>query len=122
MSTKISEILRFAQNDKPSKPNREYLSPRTGFDAGSVLTAPAMWDNPTMTLTADSKKRVVLPGAAPGDVFVCERKGPEFVLRRVHRTAQQKKRTKAQVLKAIRNWKSVPKIRWEQLRKMTREL
>ena len=31
-----------------------------------------------MTLTADSKKRVVLPGAAPGDVFVCERKGPEI--------------------------------------------
>ena len=34
-----------------------------------------------MTFTSDSKKRVVLPGAAPGDVFVCERKGPEFVLR-----------------------------------------
>ena len=30
-------------------------------------------------LTADSKKRVVLPGAAPGDVFTCEKKGPEFV-------------------------------------------
>jgi len=50
-----------------------------------------------MTLTADSKKRVVLPGAAPGDVFVCERKGPEFVLRRVHRAAPLKKRTKAEV-------------------------
>jgi len=75
-----------------------------------------------VTLTADSKKRVVLPGAAPGDVFVCERKGPEFVLRRVHRAEPPKKRTKAEVLKAIRNWKSVPKIRWEQLRKMTREL
>ncbi len=74
-----------------------------------------------MTLTADSKKRVVLPGAAPGDVFTCEQKGLEFVLRRVHRTTQQKKRTKAQVLKAIRNWKSVPNIRWEDLRKITRE-
>jgi hypothetical protein len=75
-----------------------------------------------MTLTADSKKRVVLPGATPGDVFICERKGHEFVLRRVHRPTPQKKRTKAQVLKAIRNWKSVPNIRWEQLRKITREL
>jgi hypothetical protein len=74
-----------------------------------------------MTLTADSKKRVVLPGAVPGDVFVCERKGPEFVLRRIHREAPRKKLTKAQALKAIRNWKSVPKIRWEELRKMTRE-
>jgi hypothetical protein len=80
-----------------------------------------MWDNPTMTLTADSKKRVVLPGAAPGDVFACRQKGPELILRRVHRAAPQKKKTKAQVLKAIRNWKSIPKIRWEELRKMTRE-
>jgi hypothetical protein len=81
-----------------------------------------MWDNPTMTLTADSKKRVVLPGAAPGDVFACERKGPELILRRVHRAASQKKRTKQDVLKAIRNWKSVPKVRWEELRKITREV
>jgi hypothetical protein len=75
-----------------------------------------------MKLTADSKGRVVPPGAAPGDVFACERKGPELVLRRVHRTAPQKKQTKAEVLKAIRNWKSVPKVRWEELRKMTREV
>jgi hypothetical protein len=80
-----------------------------------------MWDNPTMTLTADSKKRVVLPGAAPGDVFAYEQKGPELILRRVHRTAPRKKRTKADVLKAIRKWKSVPNIRWEELRKITRE-
>jgi len=80
-----------------------------------------MWDNPTMTLKADSKKRVVLPGAAPGDVFVCERKGPELVLRLVHRAAPQKKQTKAEVLKAIRAWKSVPNSRWEKLRKLTRE-
>jgi hypothetical protein len=81
-----------------------------------------MWDNARMTLRADSKKRVVLPGASPGDVFACERKGSEFVLRRVHRAAPQEKRTKAEVLKAIRNWKDVPKIRWEELRKTTRQL
>jgi hypothetical protein len=81
-----------------------------------------MWDNPTITLTADSKKRVVLPGAAPGDVFTFEENGPELILRRVHRAAPQKKRTKAKVLKAIRGWKSVPKIRWEELRKLTREI
>jgi hypothetical protein len=74
-----------------------------------------------MTLTADSKKRVVLPGAAPGDVFACERKGPEIVLRRIHRETSGKRRTKADVLKAIRKWKSVPNIRWEELRKFTRE-
>ena len=65
---------------------------------------------------------MVLPDAAPGDVFTCEQKGPELVLRRVHRAARQKRRTKAQVLKAIGGWKSVPKIRWEELRKLTREI
>ena len=29
-----------------------------------------MWDNPTMSIsTIDSKKRIVLPGGRPGDVF-----------------------------------------------------
>lgn len=41
------------------------------FQHSARLTADEpVWDNPTMTLTADSKKRVVLPGAAPGDVFM----------------------------------------------------
>ena len=48
-----------------------------------------------MTLTADSKKRVVLPGAAPGDVFACEQRGPELILRRVHRAAPQKETNKS---------------------------
>jgi hypothetical protein len=87
----------------------------------ALTAADALWDNPTMTLTADSKRRVVLPGAAPGDVFTCQQKGLEMVLRRVHRAAPQKKKTKADILKAIRKWKSVPNIRWEELRKMTRE-
>ena len=86
-----------------------------------MTAADVMWDNPTMTLTADSKKRVVLPGAAPGDVFACKQKGPELILRRVHRAVPQRKETKANILKAIRNWKSVPNIRWEELRKITRE-
>jgi hypothetical protein len=74
-----------------------------------------------MTLTADAKKRVVIPGAAPGDVFVCEQKGAELFLKRVYRATPRKKRTRAQVLKAIRSWKSVPNIHWEELRKITRE-
>jgi len=74
-----------------------------------------------MTLTADSKKRVVIPGAAPGDVFACEQTEQEIVLRRIYRRGVRRKRTKAQVFKAIRNWKSIPKISWEELRKMTRE-
>jgi hypothetical protein len=74
-----------------------------------------------MTLTADSKKRVVIPGAAPGDVFACQRTGNEVILRRIHREFPRRKLTKAQALKAIRGWKSVPNIRWEDLRRMTRK-
>ena len=74
-----------------------------------------------MTLRADSKKRVVLPGAAPGDVFACEQKGHEVVLKRIYREAPRKKLTKAQALKAIRNWKFKPAMTWEELRAITRE-
>lgn len=74
-----------------------------------------------MTLTADNKKRVVLPGVAPGDVFACEKKGGEFVLRRIYHTQPRKKLTKKTVLQAIGNWKAVPNIPWKELRKLTRE-
>jgi hypothetical protein len=74
-----------------------------------------------MTLTADSKKRVVIPGAAPGDVFACEETDNAVILRRVYRQAPVPKLTKKQVLQAIRNWKSIPAMSWEELRKLTRE-
>ncbi len=74
-----------------------------------------------MTLTADSKKRVVLPGAVPGDVFACEATGNRVVLRRIFRPKPQKKKTKAQIFKLIQNWKGVPDITWEELRKITWE-
>lgn len=77
-----------------------------------------------MTLTADTKKRVVLPGSAPGDVFAFQQNGDEIVLRRVYRkpTGTGKKMTKTEVRKAVRNWKSLKGVKWEDLRKMTREI
>jgi hypothetical protein len=75
-----------------------------------------------MTLTADAKKRVVIPGAAPGDVFACEKTGGGILLRRVYRRpTRQKKPTKAQALKAVRSWKFKPAMSWEKLRALTRE-
>ena len=76
-----------------------------------------------MTVTVDAKKRVVIPGAAPGDVFSCEETKQGVVLRRVYRrpAAASAKRTKAQVRKAIRGWKSLKGVKWEELRKITRE-
>lgn len=93
----------------------------TGHPWDDLTAWTATWDNPTMTLTADSKKRVVLPGAAPGDVFTCEQKGPEMVLRRIYHEAPRKKLTKAQALKAIRSWKALRGVKWEELRAITRE-
>ena len=77
-----------------------------------------------MTVTADTKKRVVVPGAVPGDIYACQKTEDGIILRRVYREPAQpaKKMTKAQVRKAIENWKAVPKISWEELRAMTREL
>jgi hypothetical protein len=74
-----------------------------------------------MTLTADSKKRVVVPGAAPGDVFACAHVGEGIVLKRIYRRTPRKKLTKAQVLKAIRNCQALRGVKWEELRAMTRE-
>jgi len=75
-----------------------------------------------MTLTADTKKRVVIPGAAPGDVFACERIDEGVVLRRIYRKVSKKKPTRAQALKAIRSWKALRGVKWEELRQMTREI
>lgn len=74
-----------------------------------------------MTLTADTKKRIVIPGAAPGDVFACEQTDNAVILRRVYRKTLRKKLTKDQALKAIRKWKFKPAMSWEELRAMTRE-
>ncbi|HAF02185.1 MAG TPA: hypothetical protein DCG89_00060 [Spartobacteria bacterium] len=93
---------------------------RLTYDVGLDLLM-VQWDNPTMTLTADAKKRVVIPGAAPGDVFACEQSDNAVILRRVYREAPRKRLTREQALKAIRSWKSLRGVKWEELRKMTRE-
>ena len=74
-----------------------------------------------MTLIADAKKRVVIPGAAPGDVFACEQTEQGVLLKRIYRRTRKKKPTKKEVLRAIRNWKFIPAMSWEELRKLTRE-
>lgn len=43
-----------------------------------------MWDNPTMKVIADQKRRVVLPKPAmPGDVYECLETGDRIVLLRM---------------------------------------
>ena len=74
-----------------------------------------------MTLTTDIKKRVVIPGAAPGDVFACHQTADGILLQRIYRRSPQRRMTKKQALKAIGSWKALRGVKWEELRRMTRE-
>jgi hypothetical protein len=81
-----------------------------------------MWDYPTMTITADAKKRVVLPDAKPGDVFACERQDENrFLLVRLAPPPRPPKKTKAEVRRAIKNSKLTFDLTWDELRALTRE-
>jgi hypothetical protein len=76
-----------------------------------------------MTVIADSKRRVVMPGARPGDVFACQDEGSgHFLLVRLNKPAPpKKKKTRAEILAAVKASKMRPMMTWEELREMTRE-
>jgi hypothetical protein len=75
-----------------------------------------------MTVIADSKRRVIVPGARPGDVFACEDEGNgHFLLVRLNKPAPPKKKTRAEIRKAIANSKMKFDMSWEELRRLTRE-
>lgn len=76
-----------------------------------------------MTVIADSKRRVIVPGARPGDVFACEEQGNDhFLLVRLTKPAPPRKKiTRAEVRKAVANSKMKFDLSWEELRQMTRE-
>ena len=81
-----------------------------------------MWDNPTVTVVADTKKRVVVPGAKPGDVFACERQSENhFLLIRLATPPPPPKKTKAEVRRALRSSKMKFDLTWDELRAWTRE-
>lgn len=75
-----------------------------------------------MTTKADSKKRVVLPAARPGDVFDIQRQGEDqFLLIRLVKPAAKARMTREQCLRAIRVSPLRPTMEWEALRRLTRE-
>ena len=81
-----------------------------------------MWDYFSMTVIADSKRRVVLPGARPGDVFACQDEGNgHFLFVRLNKPAPPKKKTRAEIRKAIATSKMQFDLSWDELRKLTRE-
>ena len=75
-----------------------------------------------MTTTADSKKRIILPGARPGDVFDVQREGEgRFVVVRLARPEPKARMTQAQCLRAINKAPLRPKMDWQTLWEVTRE-
>ena len=71
---------------------------------------------------ADAKKRVVIPGAKPGDVFDIQRQGDErYVLVRLHRPEVTSGKSRAACLEAMSHSPLRLTLAWEQLRQLTRE-
>jgi hypothetical protein len=77
-----------------------------------------------MTITADSKKRVVIPGAKPGDVFaVVQQDENHITLARLQSPPPlaSEKLTKHQVAHALKNSKLKFDLTWNELSAVTRE-
>ena len=75
-----------------------------------------------MTTTVDSKKRIVLPAARPGDVFDIQHHGEgRFTLQRLERPEPKARLTRAQCLQAIAAAPLHPKMDWATLRGLTRK-
>ena len=71
---------------------------------------------------ADIKRRVVIPGAKPGDIFDVQRQGDErFVLVRLHRANEVPGMSRKACLEAMDRSPLSTTLSWEQLRRITRE-
>jgi len=76
------------------------------------------------TQELDSEKRIVLPDGRPGEVFEIHPQGEgRFLLvRQVPPEVPAKKKTREEILQAIRNSRIRMTMSWEELRKITRDL
>jgi len=82
-----------------------------------------MWDNPTMgTSKVDSKKRIVLPGGQPGDVFDIQQQGEgRFLLVRLEKPKRAERMSRTACREAMHKAPLRPTMTWEKLRDLTRE-
>ncbi len=85
--------------------------------------APASWEIPTMKVqTVDSKRRLVLPGAQPGECYaVCQSIAGRYELAKVIPVPEKPKSTPADLDALLSSAALTPKMSWEDLRKLTRE-
>ena len=82
-----------------------------------------MWDIPTMsTYRVDTKKRIVIPGGRPGDVFDIQQQAEgRFLLIRLEKPQRADRMSKKACLDAMRKAPLQPTMTWEKLRELTRE-
>jgi hypothetical protein len=74
------------------------------------------------TSTADAKRRIVLPGAKPGDVYDVQRiNETQVVLVKLQRPDPPSQKKKVDVLKAISESPLHPSMSWDELKIITRE-
>ena len=72
--------------------------------------------------TVDSKKRIVLPGGRPGDVFDIQQQAEgRFLLIRLEKPKRTKRMSKKACMEAMRKAPLRPTMTWEKLRELTRE-
>ena len=71
---------------------------------------------------ADTKKRVVIPDAEPGDVFDIQQEGEgRYILVRLHRPSLKPRMTRQECRDAMARSPLTPIMSWEELRRLTRE-
>ena len=82
-----------------------------------------MWENPTMSVSkVDSKKRIVLPGGQPGDVFDIQQQAEgRFLLIRLEKPEHTERMSRRACMEAMRKAPLQPTMTWEKLRDLTRE-
>ena len=75
-----------------------------------------------MTSKTDSKKRVVLPRAEPGEVYDVQEQGEgRYLLVRLERPEPEQPMSRQDCLRAIEENPLRPGMSWEELRSLTRE-
>lgn len=74
------------------------------------------------TAILDAKKRVVIPSGCPGDVYDVQRQDESHILLVRLKPAQRRKRmTRRACLAAMKEAPLRPRMKWEQLKRLTRE-
>lgn len=81
------------------------------------------WDNPTMSaVKVDSKRRIVLPGGCPGEVYDVQRMDDgQLLVVRLEKPEPALRRDRESCLTAMEANPLQPAMGWEALKKLTRD-